>query len=116
MRTPRFLFFRGSTPTLELELPRELRDGDVVYLTFAQKGKRVLEYAINGRPSPAGTGSLIRSTEDGSLLLVGMSQADTLRLAAGDCELQLRVRSGDEAEVFPPIRGAVGQVRNQEVI
>ena len=60
---------------------------DTVYLTLAQGGRPVVEYALNGTPSPAGTGSLSRAEEDENVLLLTMTQADTLALAVGDAEL-----------------------------
>ena len=57
MRTPQFLIFRGSTPTLELLLPLAPTSSDVLYLTVSQNDVPVLELARNGRASPAGTGT-----------------------------------------------------------
>jgi len=111
-----FLFFRGSTPTLELVLPLEVGPSDVVYLTLSQGGQPVVEYALNGVASPAGTGQLSRSEEDYNVLLLFMSQADTLALAAGDVELQLRLKNQVGADTFRPLFGRVGPARRAGVI
>lgn len=113
MRTPRFILPRGGAPTLELALPREVGTEDVIYLTVSQSGLPVLEYARNGTPSPAATGSLTLSDQNAQTLRLQMTQADTLRLEAGDCDLQLRIKSEGQAEVFPLLHGAVGPVRKQ---
>ena len=111
-----FLFFRGSTPTLELVLPLAVGASDTVYLTLSQGGRPVVEYAINGSASPAGTGTLRRAEEDENVLLLTMSQADTLALAAGDAELQLRLKNDVGADTFRPLIGRVGPARKEGVI
>ena len=114
MRTPQFFFFRGSTPTLELALPFALKAGDAAVLTLAQNGLTVLEYRLSGSTGVGGT--MVAAEEDPALLLVEMTQADTLRLETGDCELQLRVRTDAGAETFCPVFGQIGQARKSEVI
>ena len=116
MEESQFLFFRGSTPTLELVLPLRVDFSDVVYLTLCQGGRPVLEYAMNGSPSPAGTGSLSRAEADENVLLLTMSQADTLALAAGDVELQLRIKNDVGADTFRPICGRVGRALKEGTI
>jgi len=111
-----FLFFRGSTPTLELVLPLAVGYSDKVYLTLAQGGRPVVEYAMNGSASPAGTGTLRRAEEDENVLLLTMTQADTLALAVGDAELQLRLKNSVGADTFRPLTGRVGPVRKEGVI
>ena len=69
-----FLFFRGSTPTLELVLPLAVGPEDTVYLTLSQGGRPVVEYALNGTPLPAGTGQLQRADGDENVLLLTMSR------------------------------------------
>ena len=110
-----FLFFRGSTPTLELVLPLAVDFSDTVYLTFSQGGRNVLEYAMNGSPSPAGTGTLCRAEEENVLLLT-MSQADTLALQTGDATLQLRLKNDVGADSFRPLAGRVGPALREGVI
>lgn len=107
MRTPAFLILRGSTPVLRMELPAEPEDSDVIYLTFRQGERNVLEYARNGTASPAGTGTLRLSGTDPARLEAEMTQADTLRLAAGECVIQLRRRGADGAQTFCPVIGRV---------
>ncbi len=103
-----FLFFRGSTPTLELVLPLAVGYSDTVYLTLSQGGRPVVEYAMNGSPSPAGSGTLRRAEEDENVLLLTMTQADTLALQTGDAELQLRLKNDVGADTFRPLTGRVG--------
>ncbi len=114
MRTPQFFFFRGSTPVLELALPFALEAGDAAVLTLAQDGWTVLEYSLSGSTGVGGT--MAPAEDDPTLLLVEMTQADTLRLQTGDCELQLRVRTDAGAETFCPVFGQIGQARKQGVI
>lgn len=116
MEEGEFLFFRGSTPTLELVLPLAVGWTDTVCLTLAQGGRPVLEYAINGTASPAGTGTLRRDEAEENLLLLTMSQADTLALEAGDLELQLRLKNDVGADSFRPLRGRVGPVLREGVL
>jgi hypothetical protein len=113
MRTAPYVLSRGSTPCLELRLPFAPAAEDTVYLTFRQNGSNVLEYARSGTALSPGTGSLTLSQADGRILLAQMTQADTLRLEAGECELQVRVKSGDRAEVGPILRAMVAPVRKQ---
>lgn len=113
MRRPHFLFYRGSSPTLELVLPLRLAPTDTVYATFSQGAQTALEYALNGTPSPAGTGSLSLAPGAQSTLLLSMTQADTLALASGDCALQLRVKTQAGADTFPPLHGTVGQTQKE---
>ena len=116
MRTPQFFFFRGSTPTLELALPFALGAGDAAYLTLSQDGLNPLEYAYNGQQASYVQGSLTPLEEDPKTLAVSMTQADTLRLQAGDCELQLRVKTDQGADAFFPIFGQIGETRKEGVI
>ena len=116
MDESRFLFFRGSTPTLELVLPLAVDSSDTVYLTLSQRGQAVVEYTLNGSASPAGSGVLSRAEEDENVLLLTMSQADTLALAAGDVELQLRLKNSVGADAFRPLHGRVGPALKEGVI
>ena len=111
-----FLFFRGSTPTLELVLPLAVDPADVVFLTISQGGRTVLEYAMNGTAHPAGTGTLSRDEQEENVLLLSMTQADTLALQAGDAELQLRLKNSVGADTFQPLWGRVGPARKEGVI
>ncbi|MBR3077408.1 MAG: hypothetical protein IKQ54_02110 [Oscillospiraceae bacterium] len=116
MEESQFLFFRGSTPTLELVLPLRVDFSDVVYLTLCQGGRPVLEYAMNGSPSPAGTGSLSRAEADENVLLLTMSQADTLALETGNVDLQLRLKNSVGADTFQPLTGRVGPAWKEGLI
>lgn len=116
MEEQEFLFFRGSTPTLELVLPLAVEAEDVVYLTFSQEGRAVVEYAINGRARPAGSGVLARDETEENVLLLTMTQEDTLRLAAGDAELQLRLKNSVGADTFRPLIGRVGPARKEGIL
>ena len=116
MEEQEFLFFRGSTPTLELVLPLAVGAQDVVFLTFSQGGQAVVEYAINGQPDPAGTGVLARDDAEENVLLLTMTQADTLRLEPGDTELQLRLKNSVGADTFRPLIGRIGPARKEGVL
>lgn len=116
MRTPDFLILRGSTPVLKMELPVQPEEADVIYLTFRQGSRNVLEYARNGTASPAGTGTLRLSETEPNLLEAEMTQADTLRLDAGECVIQVRLRGEDGAQTFFPVVGRVGEALKQGVI
>ena len=116
MRTPQFFLFRGSTPTLELGLPLALGAADTAYLTLAQNGGKVLEYAFNGQQALSVQGVLAPLDTDPRTLAVSMTQADTLRLQAGDCELQLRVKTAEGADTFFPLFGQIGEARKDGVI
>lgn len=109
MRTPAFLILRGSTPVLKMELPEPPQETDVICLTFRQGSQNVLEYARNGTAFPAGTGTLRLSETEPNRLEAEMTQADTLRLEAGECVIQVRLRNQDGAQTFFPLVGRVGE-------
>jgi hypothetical protein len=111
-----FLFFRGSTPTLELVLPLAVGVSDTVFLSFCQRDRVVLEYAMNGQANGSATGTLAREESQENVLLLTMSQADTLKLEAGDAELQLRLKNDVGADTFRPLPGRVGPARKEGVI
>ncbi len=112
MRIPQFIFYRGSTPTLELELPMALTGAETAWVTLSQQGQTVLDYAMHAQ-GQTGEGSLSLCDTDPCLLLVQLTQADTLALDHGDCELQLRLRTADGADTFAPCFGWVGQARRK---
>ena len=116
MNETQFLFYRGSSPTLELVLPLAVGPEDTVYLTFAQGGRPVVEYALNGTPSPAGTGSLRRDEQEENVLLLCMSQRDSLALQSGEAELQLRLCNSVGADTFRPLFGRIGPARKEGLI
>lgn len=114
---PQFIFYQGSTPTMELVLPLELQAMDIVYATFAQDNRAVLEYQINGTPADIPPeGYLSRDVHDGRTLFLHMTQADTLRLETGDVELQLRVVTDEGADTFIPVFGYIGKAQKEGVI
>ena len=116
MEEQEFLFFRGSTPTLELVLPLAVGAEDAAVLTISQGGRAVVEYAINGQPDPAGTGVLARDAAEENVLLLTMTQADTLLLEPGDAELQLRLKNSIGADTFRPLIGRVGPARREGIL
>lgn len=112
MNNLNFLIMQGTTPTVELVMPLELAQDDMAVVTFRQGDKDVLEYGLNAeaREDIAGTGELVFADdgEDRSVLLLNMSQSDTLGLTVGDAELQLRIVTDDGADSFVPVPGAIG--------
>lgn len=110
MNNLNFLIFQGTTPTLELVLPFEMDPDDAAVATFRQGNMNRLEYGYNADVGVVvrGTGALTLQDDDNSVLLLEMTQADTLKLSEGDVEIQLRVSTQDGADAFAPIIGAVG--------
>ena len=119
MDNHQFIIVQGSTPTLELVFSFDVDVDDVVYVTFSQHDANVLEYTMNGTVSPAyiaGTGTLEIDTGDSSVMLLTMTQADTLGLTPGDVELQVRVKTADGADTFFPLVGEVVRSHKTGVI
>ena len=119
MDNHQFIIVQGSTPTLELVFAFEVDVDDIVFATFSQNDSNVLEYSMNGTVSPAyiaGTGTLEIATGDSSVMLLAMSQADTLGLTPGDVELQVRVKTADGADTFLPLIGDVVRAHKTGVI
>ena len=108
MEAREFLFFRGSSPTLELVLPLAVAPEDAAVLSFSQGGEPVLVYAMNDQAQSRATGRLHRDEAEENVLLLEMSQRDTLALASGHVELQLRVANALGADTFHPLQGLVG--------
>lgn len=104
-----FIIARGSTPRIEFGFPFELSESDVISVVMAQRDSIVREIGKNYVPPPfSSNGSTLEiSDEDASVLALQMSQADTLALTAGDCEIQIRVKTADGADTFIPVPGAV---------
>lgn len=109
MDNMRFMIAQGSTPRIELLLPFELKNRYVVFVTFEQKRNAVLEYGLGFQPSPeiAGEGTLSVDPDDKSMLVLNMTQQDTLSLIPCDIEMQVRVKTDDGADTFLPIPGHV---------
>lgn len=110
MNNLNFLIFQGTTPTIELVMPLELDVDDAAVVTIRQGDTDVLEFGMNAEPTAAisGSGTLELQEGDQSVLLLAMTQADTLKLTVGDAEIQLRVSTQDGADTFAPVVGAVG--------
>lgn len=113
-----FKFFQGSTPSMELVLPLKIPQDAAVVVTVAQEGKCVLEYALgaSARPAFAGTGQLEIDSEEEGVLILTMTQADTLKLEPGDIELQCRIRTEAGADTFDPLLGLVLCAHRREVL
>ena len=104
-----FAIAQGSTPRVELLLPFSMPSGTIAFATFAQNNTAVLEFGMNGTPTEAiaGAGTLTKDAEDSSMLVLEMTQEDTLALKPGDAELQVRVKTNDGADTFFPIPGVI---------
>ena len=118
-----FVIAQGSTPRIELLLAFEFPDsGGKAFVTFSQGGVNVLEYGLNGTATPAiaGTGQLTVDSSDRSMLVLAMTQADTLSLKPGDVELQVRIKTTDGvdtfADTYEPLIGAVLKAKKGGVI
>lgn len=118
MDNKQFVITQGSTPSLEMCLPFEMPGSGTAFATFSQGDAAVLEYGLNGTPTAgiAGTGTLALDTEDSSMLVLSMSQTDTLSLTHGDVELQVRVKTDDGADTYFPLIGEVIRAAKQGVI
>ena len=122
-RLPEFVIARGSTPCLEVGMPLELESGDVIYATFAQNRRALLEYnldcsAPDASRTPSGTMKI--DGDNKRILRICLSQTDTLRLEAGETELQIRMKrtDGDDvlADTFHPWTGMViGAAKEGEI-
>ena len=102
---PCFRFARGSTPTLAFRLPVRLsREEDRFNVTFWQDGGTVLE--LSERDA--------RLVTDGQMLYAELTQADTLRFAAGPARVQVRYRLADgTADVSEQQFGMVGHTQKE---
>ena len=121
MRTPKFVIMQGSTPTIDVEIPLDVSGGGCkVYLDIIQGDEIVLEYTMNGTQAPADirpTGTLVGDVYEGTLLILSMTQADTLRLDEGDAAIQLRYISAlGDADTTIPVFGFVGKAYKSGVI
>ncbi|MBQ1371844.1 MAG: hypothetical protein IIY70_02820 [Oscillospiraceae bacterium] len=106
-----FLFFQGSTPTLELVLPLAVSLDDLVHATFYQMNYPVLSYYMDGMyEGPESTG-LLRDPEEENVLLLCMTRNETLQLAPGDVELQIDLRNDVGSDTFRPLLGRIGPMR-----
>lgn len=78
--------YRGTTPTLEFELPFECCEMIKCHIAFSQNGEVVLEKTMND------------CLQNGKLLSCKLSEEDTLKLDCSESilEIQLRVQCGEE--------------------
>lgn len=85
---------RGTTPTINLSLDVVSTDLAVVWITIAQDGRVVLNKDLHSE------GVTIEDvTEEGSahaVIHMTLTQADTLALANGPAELQIRALMDDD--------------------
>jgi hypothetical protein len=122
-RLPEFCVSRGSTPCLEVGMPLELENSDVIYATFAQDRSALLEYNLNGSAdasTPAASGSMEIDEDDATILRICMTQADTLAFETGEVVLSIRIKRTDEedtlADTLKPITGMVFPAIKEGVI
>ena len=114
-----FMIAQGSTPRIELAFPFEVDVDDVVYVSLAQSDTVRREWTMNGDAAGigiAGTGTLEISADDDSVMVLTMTQADTLALTPGDAEMQVRIKTTDGADTFMPLVGAVVKAHKTGVI
>lgn len=72
---------RGTTPTLEFTLPFEVETLSALYVTFKQAGRTVAERTLQ------------ECRYEGKVLLVELSQDETLAFTAGQqVDMQIRVK------------------------
>lgn len=71
---------RGTTPTNTFDVDVDLRQASVMYITYAQKGRTVIEKEISD----------ITIEED--KLTVTLTQKETLALSTGEVEIQIRAK------------------------
>ena len=114
MQIPQFAVWQGTDFSLEVRLPYELASGDAAVATLSQGFVPVLEYRLNVEAAEsAPEGRIVVDSEDAHVLRIEMTQADTLQLAAGEVELQVRVRTDEGAETFAPVLGMIGAAANR---
>ena len=91
--------WRGTTPTHSFTLPPGVRFEDfvMVYLTYAQGGRTVLEKNKDE----------LEATDDGFRLI--FSQADTLCFSPGPVSIQVRARFADGRAVASGIISTTAQ-------
>ena len=91
--------WRGTTPVHTFTLPEGivLDDFDVVYVTYSQSGRTVLEKNKNE----------LEATDSGFRLF--FSQADTLCFSPGPVKIQLRARMPDGTAVASNVISTTAQ-------
>jgi hypothetical protein len=77
---------RGTTPTLEFELPFSVSDLSEMYISLAQKIAGVCSVIVDI--------DMARCTCAGNVVSVKLTQEETLKLSAGrDTEIQIRAKT-----------------------
>lgn len=71
---------RGTTPTNTFAVDVDLREASVIYITYSQWGKTVIEKTISD------------ITVEEKTLEVELTQEETLALKGGNVEIQIRAR------------------------
>ena len=74
---------RGTTPTNVFNVNLDLTNADVIYITYAQQNKPIIEKAIND------------IVVEPDKLTVKLTQQETLKLQVRACEIQIRARFPD---------------------
>lgn len=95
---------RGTTPTLRFELPFEADEIDEGYITIAQRGRPNIDIPIS------------RCTVDGNVLILTLTQEETLQLRPVMAEIQLRVKIDDSVLASEMITADVGAILKEGVI
>ena len=73
---------RGTTPRNTFKVNLDLRECDVLYVTYKQAGRTIIEKTIND----------VTITEN--TVVVKLTQAETLKFASGDVPLSIQIRAG----------------------
>lgn len=89
---------RGTTPTLTFELPFAADEIDEGYITIAQRGRPNIDIPIS------------RCTVDGNMLMLNLTQDETLQLRATLAEIQLRVTVDESVLASEIITADVGAI------
>lgn len=71
---------RGTTPTNTFDVDVDLRQASVIYITYAQGGRTVIEKEISD------------ITIEETTLSVQLTQQETLALGKGEVEIQIRAK------------------------
>lgn len=77
---------RGTTPTLTLNIDNETFNNSSIFITIKQDTKRNEDIII----TKSNKDILVTPTDTGSILSVGLSQQETLKLQKGHASIQAR--------------------------
>lgn len=77
---------RGTTPTNTFTVDLDLTQAQVLYITYEQGGRTVIEKTLEDVTITPGSG------KNPETLSVSLSQTDTLRLKNGAVDIQIRAR------------------------